>query len=159
VSWHDAVDYADWLAARDGVAYRLPTEAEWEHAARGRERFLFPWGDFWNGGYVNANKSHSEGSPLPVDQAPNNTTDVSPAGVFALGGNVSEWTGSAFAPYPGSRHKPTRRDLSSKVIRGGSFNLEPNSARAAFRFWELPEFSSDDLGFRLAADPPGGGPR
>ena len=94
MSWDDAVAYAGWLSKRDGVAYRLPTEAEWEHAARGEDDRLFPWGSFWNPDLANGNRRREEGGPLPVDRAPNGTTDVSALGVFALAGNVSEWTGT-----------------------------------------------------------------
>ena len=154
VDWNDAVAYAEWLSTRDGVAYRLPTEAEWEHAARGAGGRLFPWGDFWNAEYANGNRRREEGSPLPVDQAPNNTTDVSEGGVFALAGNVSEWTGSDFASYPGSPYAPTAGDRKCKIIRGGSFNIKPNGMRTTHRYWNSAGYRSFDLGFRLAADLP-----
>ena len=156
VSWRDAVAYAEWRSKRDGVAYRLPTEAEWEHAARGDDERLFPWGDFWNATWVNADQRSDKGSPLPVDQAPNSTTDVTPQGVTALAGNVCEWTGSAFEAYPGSPYKPTSGDLACKVIRGGSFNTKPNGSRVSYRSWQPPEYTARDVGFRLAAAPPGG---
>jgi formylglycine-generating enzyme required for sulfatase activity len=154
VDWNDAVAYVAWRSTRDGVAYRLPTEAEWEHAARGDEGRLFPWGDFWNANYTNGARRRNEGSTLPVDQAPNNTTDASQRGVFALAGNVSEWTSSEFAVYPGSPYKPKPGDHTCKVIRGGGFNSKPDGLRTSFRYWQPAEYNSFDLGFRLAADPP-----
>jgi formylglycine-generating enzyme required for sulfatase activity len=152
VSWNDAVAYAAWRSSRDGVAFRLPTEAEWEHAARGDDSRMFPWGDFWNATFVNSDQNKNEGSPLPVDQPPYTTTDVTPRGVAGLGGNVCEWTGSQFAVYPGSTYKPRARDLECKVIRGGSFNTKPNASRTTFRAWQPVDHTARDVGFRLAAD-------
>jgi serine/threonine-protein kinase len=154
VTWDDAVAYVKWRSQRDGIAYRLPTQDEWEYAARGNDARAYPWGDFWNDSFVNGNKEPGKGDTIPVDQPPNSTTDVSPFRVFGLGGNVSEWTSSAFAAYEGSRYKPKPGDLDSKVIRGGAYDLDPNSIRSSYRYWKPPSYSSSDLGFRLAADVP-----
>ncbi len=153
VSWEDATTYCAWRAERDHVAVRLPAEAEWEYAARGGDARLFPWGSVWNETFANANRSAGNGSPLPIDQPPNSTTDKSPFGVLAMAGNVSEWTASTFAVYPGSRYTPKGSDLASKVLRGGSYNLKPNSARVSYRNWQLASFTAPDVGFRLAATP------
>ncbi len=152
VSWFDAIAYTAWRSERDGIAYRLPTEQEWEYAARGDDARMFPWGDFWNANSVNSDQKSDKGSPLPVDQTPNNTTDVTPRGVGALAGNVCEWTSTQFEAYPGSPYKPTQGDLACKVIRGGSFNTKPNASRTTYRAWQPAEKSARDIGFRLAAD-------
>ncbi len=133
VSWQDARAYCEWLTKTngDGITFRLPTEAEWEYAARGTDGRLFPWGSFWRDGTANTRQAkvgaigQSPGdmgqSPLlllPVNVEPNNTRDKSAFGVFGMGGNVCEWTASDFAPYPGSTYRPTGRDLECKVYRG-----------------------------------------
>jgi serine/threonine-protein kinase len=151
VSWDDAATYCSWRSLRDQITYRLPTEAEWEHAARGDDTRVFPWGDAWDGTLANADRQPGTGSPLPVNQAPNNTTDQSPFGVFALAGNVGEWTASSFAPYPGSTYRLKTDDTDSKILRGGSYNLKPNSARTSYRNWQLRDFTALDVGFRLSA--------
>jgi formylglycine-generating enzyme required for sulfatase activity len=153
VSWNDTVAYAEWRSKQDGVRYRLPTEAEWEYAARGGDGRMFPWGDFWNASVADIGNAKSQGSTVPVDQAPFNSSDAR-NGVVGLAGNVCEWTASQFAAYPGSSYTPTAGDLTCRVIRGGSFTTTPNGARSSFRAWQPPETVAPDVGFRLAADAP-----
>jgi formylglycine-generating enzyme required for sulfatase activity len=71
-----------------------------------------------------------------------------------MGGNVSEWTSSNFADYPGSKYKASKSDLECKVYRGGSFSTTLNSSRSTSRAWDNPTFTKKSLGFRLAATPP-----
>jgi serine/threonine protein kinase len=157
VSWQDAVAYCEWLTKTngEGITFRLPTEAEWEYAARGTDGRLFPWGSFWRDGTANTRqaKGTNEVLLLPVNVEPNNTRDKSAFGVFGMGGNVCEWTASDFAPYPGSPYRPTGRDLECKVYRGGHFASPLSDALASSRKWTLPDKTQEFLGFRVAATP------
>jgi serine/threonine protein kinase len=157
ISWQDAVAYCDWLTKTngEGITFRLPTEAEWEYAARGTDGRLFPWGSFWRDGTANTRqaKGTNEVLLLPVNVEPNNTRDKSAFGVFGMGGNVCEWTASDFAPYPGSPYRPTGRDLECKVYRGGHFASPLSDALASSRKWTLPDKTQEFLGFRVAATP------
>lgn len=150
VSWEDAKEYCLWLTERDGIKYRLPSEAEWEHAARGNDNRLFPWGNSWDETLAHGDRKKVN-SPVAIN-AFINTRDSSPYNVFAMAGNVREWTNSDFAPYPNSKREAKEDDLKCKVIRGGSFDVEPNGLRNSFRAWLLPNTIVEDIGFRLAID-------
>lgn len=136
VSWPDANAYAQW------VGKRLPTEEEWEFAARGPQGLLYPWGASWKVGCANA------------AQAANGMNDVgtykceSPFGAFDLIGNAWEWTSSPWMPYPNGRlSKPGQGD--EKVIRGGSWE-SPQDVTSSFRTG-LGE-PGTQTGFRCARD-------
>ncbi len=151
ISWEDAKAYCEWRSKEEGLEFRLPSEQEWEYAARGADGRFFPWGDNWDPSLVNGAKpKESVTSPSSVDLAPNNTTDISPLGIFAMAGNVAEWTSSDFRPYPGSNYKATNKDLVCKVVRGGSFNAAPADLRISTRFWYEPTKKDSNIGFRLA---------
>jgi serine/threonine-protein kinase len=158
VTWNDAVAYCEWRSNRERVTFRLPTEEEWEYAARGDDGRLFPWGDEWNKMNATFGMLEKDGSPTPVHDPPNNTRDRSFFGVFGMAGNVTEWTGSQFATYPNSRYVPKKGDAGSVVKRGGSFNVEPVGLRTTLRMWSPVGYKSNDLGFRLAATPPTAAP-
>jgi serine/threonine-protein kinase len=158
VSWHDAVAYCEWRSRRDGVAFRLPTEHEWEWAARGDDDRLWPWNSIWNSSYANGARKATEGSVMPVNKPPNSTDDRSPRGVFAMAGNVAEWTASRPEPYPGSRFRRPAGIETLRVVRGGSFNTSPNDMRTTYRTWYAETKLDDQIGFRLAATPPSGAP-
>lgn len=148
ISWKDAKEYCFWLTEQDGVKYRLPTEAEWEHAARGDDNRLFPWGNTWDETLAHGDRKVVN-SPVAVN-AFINTKDCSPYKVFAMAGNVREWTSSNFELYPNSEYKTKKEDFKCKVIRGGSFDVEPNGLRTSFRVWLAPNTVVKDIGFRLA---------
>lgn len=158
VSWEDAKAYCQWRTQRDGIAFRLPTEAEWEHAARGDEAKgeadrLFPWGSHWDNNQTYARKPETlVTSPTAIDKQPNSGDDSSPFGVFAMGGNVSEWTDSDFQLYPNSKYLPIKDDLKCKIARGGGFNSVVKNVRVTTRIWYLPNTKLADLGFRLATN-------
>jgi formylglycine-generating enzyme required for sulfatase activity/tRNA A-37 threonylcarbamoyl transferase component Bud32 len=147
VSAKDAEDYAEWLSNRDGVKYRLPTEEEWEFAARNGSRdTLFPWGDSWKEGFANFN---GKSSPTDVGSFPRGATQ---AGVLDMIGNAWEWTSSKAGFY---YHKSTIPDPNGRVRRGGSFaeTFKVNFRNATDRGWLGDEtFKFPTIGFRLVRD-------
>ncbi len=155
VSWYEAVAYANWLDAylrrKSGqvppnYAIRLPTEAEWERAARGDGSRRYPWGERWNDEYANAQEKI--GHPTAVGIFPGGAT---PKAVMDMAGNVFEWCQSRFQAYP---YDPGdgRNDwepTGPRVARGGSWLRDSSCSRAAFRLKCDPELSAPDIGFRL----------
>lgn len=154
VSWNDADAYCRWRAQRDRLDIRLPTEDEWEHAARGNDSRRYPWGNEWRAGAADV--------ALQTAKAPKAVTDISggdktSGGIVGMAGNVSEWTASMFNLYPGSSYTPGSTDLVCRVVRGGNFESTPNSARSSYRGWEKEATQNGKYGFRLAVTPPKGG--
>ncbi|MEV7280519.1 ergothioneine biosynthesis protein EgtB [Streptomyces sp. NPDC093111] len=152
VSWYEADAYASWAGRR------LPTEAEWEKAARhdpvsGRSR-RYPWGDA-DPEPVHANLGQRHLGPAPAGGYPEG---ASPLGVRQLIGDVWEWTASDFLPYPGFRAFPYKEysevffGPAHKVLRGGSFAVDPVACRGTFRNWDLPVRRQIFSGFRTARD-------
>jgi iron(II)-dependent oxidoreductase len=152
VSYHEAAAYAAWAGRR------LPTEAEWEKAARfdpatGRSR-RFPWGDE-DPGPEQANLGQRHLHPAPVGAYP---AGASPLGVHQLIGDVWEWTGSDFTGYPGFTAFPYREysevffGSTYKVLRGGSFGTDAVACRGTFRNWDYPIRRQIFAGFRCARD-------
>jgi formylglycine-generating enzyme required for sulfatase activity len=144
VSIKDAEAFAKWLSTRDSVVYRLPSEAEWEFAARnGSKGTLFPWGDWWDSSRANLNGTVS---PVNVGSYPAGATQT---GLMDMVGNVWEWTSSKASFYDGSQPKfPT-----ANVWRGGSFadKLNVDFFNATDRGWYRNEdYKVSSIGFRLA---------
>jgi len=148
VSIKDAQDFAAWLSRRDGVRYRLPTEEEWEFAARNGSRdSLFPWGNSWEDGRANIN---GKDSPTDVGSFPQGATQ---SGVHDMIGNVWEWTSSRARFY--DHRKVFSSVVNAHVQRGGSFfeKVNRNFRNATDREWFGDENSKfPTIGFRLARD-------
>ncbi|NWG05950.1 MAG: SUMF1/EgtB/PvdO family nonheme iron enzyme [Chloroflexi bacterium] len=150
VSWEDAVAYCKWLNEKTKKKYRLPTEAEWEKAARGEDGRIWSWGNEF--GEKNANTLEAGiRDTTPVGQF--SPQGDSPYGCADMVGNVWEWTHSLYEPYP-YKADDGREDESasgSRVLRGGSFNNNSRNARGACRYRYLPDSLYYGIGFRVAA--------
>jgi formylglycine-generating enzyme required for sulfatase activity len=152
VTLDEARAFAAWRAARDGRAWRLPTEAEWEWMAAGPEARRYPFGDLFDPARCNTTE-RGLGTTTAVDAHPGG---VSWCGVMDLGGNVEEWTSSRYAPYPGGAFvddelaRQLGRDY--PIVRGGSFALGGDLTRSARRHGPLPGPRFRVLGFRLVSD-------
>jgi sulfatase modifying factor 1 len=151
VSWFDAVEYCGWLSARWGREVRLPTEAEWEFAARGGlEQKLYPWGDEPVTARANYGDRWRSGPEPVATSAPNGY------GLFDICENVHEWCSDWFDPgyyamspaeNPAGPETGTRR-----ASRGGAWRHQIKIARCAARSSIPPEFRYADYGFRIVTD-------
>ncbi|MBM3787772.1 MAG: formylglycine-generating enzyme family protein [Acidobacteria bacterium] len=148
VSWKDALAYADWLSRKTGKTFRLPTEKEWEQAARGGLKGkTYPWGDGidktkawygakWNGAETIKPAGYGE---------PNGF------GLHGMAGNVWQWTSDWYVPYFNGR--PVQEELEMfKVIRGGSWANEAEFLTVAYRNFHPPDFKDFFVGFRVVRD-------
>jgi formylglycine-generating enzyme required for sulfatase activity len=155
VSWYEACAYCRWLSEVSGRTYRLPTEAEWEKAARGSDGRLYPWGDEFDVACCNCRAS-GLGHTLPVGH--HSPASDSPYGCADMAGNASEWTASLLQPYPfapsDGRNDP--QSGGERVIRGGSWHSPILRVRCASRGHNDPWFSDNDVGFRCVCNPAAG---
>jgi formylglycine-generating enzyme len=150
-SWFDAVAYCEWLSEITGRRYRLPTEAEWEGAARGGlEQKQYPWGDDAPESLANYATRWKTG-PEPVGRAERNSY-----GLFDIGANVHEWCADWFgADYYNlavERNPQGPSGGSRRASRGGSWRHYTKVSRCSSRSSLPPEFRYTDYGFRVARD-------
>lgn len=127
ISWSEATEFCQWAKCH------LPTEEEWEKAARGTDGRLFPWGDDWEDGKFANSKEAGIEDTTPMDQYP---LGISPYGVWDMSGNVWEWTASG----PSS---------TIKMMCGGSFSNSKKGLRCAFRLKSIFNDSKYNWGFRV----------
>lgn len=153
VSWHDAAKYCEWLNMQTGRHFRLPTEAEWELAARGGlEQKQFPWGDEAPQSLPNYSTRWQAGPERVAQYGPNSF------GLYDIGDNVHEWCSDWYDPNyyatspdrnpRGPDHSPM--NPSRKSSRGGSWRHQIKVARCSARSSIPPEFQYADYGFRVA---------
>ena len=158
VSWRDAMAYCDWLSQVTSRCYCLPTEAEWEKAARGPDKRVYPWGNEWDASRCNAAES-AKGDTTHLADYP---SGASPYGLLDMAGNVTEWTISPWGPdqtvFDPEFYNPTRVPKGSqaddnicRVMRGGSFVDRRYAVRCASRRnRDFPQRSFGHVGFRVA---------
>jgi iron(II)-dependent oxidoreductase len=161
VRWHDTLAYCAWLSQVTGKRVILPSEAEWEKAARGdRDPREYPWGDEWNAARCN-NSELGLPQTTPVGIFPEG---ASPYGCLDMAGNVWEWTRSLWGkdwetmyryPYDSA---DGREDLNAPnsirwVLRGGAFCSGPGLARCAYRLHLGPDARYHVIGFRVVVSP------
>lgn len=148
VSWFDAVAYCKWLSKELNADVWLPTEAQWEKAARGVDGRRYPWGDEWDAARCNCREGQ-HGGTLPIGQfAP---AGDSPYGVSDMAGNVWEWTNSLFRWYPynaadGREHRKMRE---YRIVRGGSWLNTAQVLRGSYRVGNNPLPLWHNTGFRV----------
>jgi formylglycine-generating enzyme required for sulfatase activity len=152
LSWKDAVAFCDWLSRETKEPYRLPTEAEWEKAARGTDGRIYPWGDE-PPDEKKCNFNSNIRKTTPVDRY--SPTGDSPYGCADMAGNVYEWCHSLHKPYP-YRAGDGREDLKAggfRVLRGGSGWTSAQLVRCASRVRDFPDGWTYPVGFRIARGP------
>ena len=159
VSWHDAKAYANWLSEQTGKAYRLPTEAEWEYAARAMTTSAYSWGNLV--GCNLAQYRDLDGAGCNTDLKRSQTAPVgsyhpNAFGLFDMHGNVYEWVEDcAHANYvdaPNDGSAWVSGACIARMLRGGSWAHFAEGARSASRYWLSPYFRSEAIGFRLVTD-------
>jgi formylglycine-generating enzyme required for sulfatase activity len=165
LTWHDAVKFCEWLSAKEGKTYRLPTEAEWEYACRAGTTTLFNTGDALPAGSqqwptdIGLRDRFFPDETLPPEYRPKNAklslkvaqTPANAWGLHDMHGNVSEWCADWYGPYEaGDQTDPMGRiDGDFRVFRGGAHSMQTRLLRSANRTSWLPETQSDKTGFRV----------
>ncbi len=164
VSSLEAIKFCQWLSSRERKRYRLPTEAEWEYAARGTDGRTYPWGETTGRGdlanFADANtafawsdRAINDGfaESSPVGSFPRG---ASPFGLDDMAGNVWEWCSDYYDAYKGAERTNPQgpRAGSQRILRGGSWKSRFNSLRASARSFNAPNFAANDVGFRVVCE-------
>jgi formylglycine-generating enzyme required for sulfatase activity len=153
VSWIDAHSYLDWLSGKSGHRYRLPSEAEWEYAARGGSATPYWWGDTAGTGHANCRGCGGDGRSSPIGAYPPNGF-----GLHDVAGNVAEWVedcwNDTYAAAPRDGAAKVTGVCKQRVVRGGSFDTGPRYVRSASRFLNQAGLRYYTNGFRVARDLP-----
>jgi formylglycine-generating enzyme required for sulfatase activity len=153
-SWDDAQLFIQWLNERSGLHYRLPSEAEWEYAARAGSKAHFPWGERYMAGL--ANGAGTESGDRYEHTAPVGSFPANAWGLYDMVGNVEQWVADCYSEsYAGAPQGGSAADAehcAQRVRRGGSWGLAPWFLRVDYRNSADPRLHSDGIGFRLARD-------
>nr|VFK37029.1 MAG: Formylglycine-generating enzyme, required for sulfatase activity, contains SUMF1/FGE domain [Candidatus Kentron sp. SD]VFK43070.1 MAG: Formylglycine-generating enzyme, required for sulfatase activity, contains SUMF1/FGE domain [Candidatus Kentron sp. SD] len=165
ISWWDAMAYAEWLSKETREKYRLPTEAEWEYAARAMTATPFSTGERIDSAQANYDGTHGYNGPEDKGEiyrrktVPAGTLPGNPWGLHEMHGNVCEWTADYWhgsyrdAPNCGSAWtEENEGNSSSRVVRGGSWSSRPQNLRAASRDRSGPDEANYFIGFRIARE-------
>ncbi len=159
VSWYDALEYCKWMNNVNAKSLqmttaqiRLPSEAEWEMAARGKYGNEWPWGNEFDQNKCNSGEGGKDGT-MPVGSY--SPQGDSPYGIADMVGNVWEWCHSLYAPYPYASDKKREDETASgsRVLRGGSYNYSRSYTRCAYRDINLPGHRYHLFGFRMVVAP------
>jgi len=145
VTWFQARDYCEWRGAR------LPTEREWEYAARGPDHLVYPWGNE----FVSGNVIYRDNSDNKTAMVGSNSGGVSWVGALDMSGNVWEWVSTIYKNYPyrsNALWESNDNTHSFRVLGGGSFSNTSIHLRSSNRNGLIPTFDSDNSGFRCARD-------
>jgi formylglycine-generating enzyme len=165
VNWDAAMAYCRWLSRKTGKKYRLPTEAEWEKAARGTDQRRYPWGNAIDASYANYVGAQKYDTVQPVGFYDGSQrgelvthSGASPYGVMDLAGNLMEWCADWYSRsyYSASPKKnPAGPDSGAyRVVRGGSFFVEAQDLRSTARSAAWPSFQAYRMvGVRVVREP------
>jgi formylglycine-generating enzyme required for sulfatase activity len=157
MDWNDAKAYAEWLSGQTGKRYRLPSESEWEYAARAGTTTEYSWGDSISCSQACYGREiGGECTDSPKGTVPVKSFSANAFGLYDMHGNVSEWVEdcyqSSYSGAPSDGSARTRCDTPFGVQRGGGWYSYPRRLRSAYRSWVAPSSRSKSHGFRLVQD-------
>jgi formylglycine-generating enzyme required for sulfatase activity len=157
VSWEDAQAYVSWLSSKSGHQFRLPSEAEWEYAARAGTATPYWWGTSIAPHQANYNANIGAAATTPGDRpytAPVGRFEPNPWGLYQVHGNVWEWVEDCWSTDhagPAIENRARQGPAACKrVLRGGGWHNGPRGLRSARRHAAKPDFRRSDIGFRVA---------